>query len=347
VVHTTTRTRASAGAWSDRFIARLARWPGPLWLTLAGLILAGILFVHGVEWFVGDLPLGHFDPSRATYPVYPFGILGLIAAQKHVAMRALEQFRPASGLDDAEYQAAAASIKYQPARVTFVATLAFGLLGILIESSTEIAPMRRAAFPIAYGVDLVVAFAGYMMTGPWLVGVVRLIGRVSRLHREAPRVDLLNPEPVRAFSSATAVVGASLLAITTLSLVTETGVHGTPAGLMLTVLLVGFAFASFATPLWGMHRRLLAERARLLSDVGLRLETTIGRLYEHVDEDRPGISEMRDRMSALVAARDLIAQQSTWPWSPETLRWLISALVIPILLWGATRMLESVVFLTG
>lgn len=340
---TSDRMRAAPGAWSDRFLAYLARWPGPLWLTLVGLAFVGILFVHVSEWVWGDLPFGRFDTARATFPVYPFGILGLIAAQKRTALGALERFRPASGLDDVDYRAAVASIKYQPPRLTIAATIVFGLLGLIIETTTETAPARRTLYPIANTIDLVGAFLGYMMAGPWLVGVTRLITLVARLHREAPRVDLLNPEPVRAFSAATAVVGISLLAITTLSITSDPEVHGTAAGLLLTVLLIGFAFASFVTPLWGMHRRLLAERARLLADVGLRLERTIERLYEHVDEDRAGISELRDRMSALVAARDLIAQQSTWPWRPETLRWLLSALVIPIFIWGVTRLLESVV----
>jgi hypothetical protein len=31
---------------------------------------------------------------------------------------------------------------------------------------------------------------------------------------------------------------------------------------------------------------------------------------------------------------------STWPWQPETPRWLISALLVPLAIWSATRFLE-------
>jgi len=89
-----------------------------------------------------------------------------------------------------------------------------------------------------------------------------------------------------------------------------------------------------------MHRRLQEERARLVGEVGLRIETTLERLYEHVDQDAAGATEYRDRMLALVSARELVVNLSTWPWRPETPRWLISALVIPIALWGVTRLLE-------
>jgi hypothetical protein len=92
-----------------------------------------------------------------------------------------------------------------------------------------------------------------------------------------------------------------------------------------------------------MHRRLQAEQSRLSGDVARRIETTIRQLYRHVDEDRPGATELRDRMTALLATRDLVNRVSTWPWLPETPRWLLSALLVPIAIWGATRLLERVV----
>ena len=45
-------------------------------------------------------------------------------------------------------------------------------------------------------------------------------------------------------------------------------------------------------------------------------------------------------MTALLATRDLISRVSTWPWRPETPRLLFSALLVPIAIWGATRILE-------
>lgn len=323
-------------------MARLEAWPLPLWATLVALVVLGVLVLHVTEWLFGPLPFGRFDAFRATYPLYPFGILGLIAAQRRASLQALERFRPASGLDDAAYRATRRALAFQPPRLTLVMTVLFGSLGLLIETTVEGAPERLAAYPVAQSIDLVVGFVGYMMAGPWLVGVVRLLSNVARLHREAPRVDLLDPEPVRAFSTATGVAGVSLLAITTLSFVTDPATHGTPAGLALSLVLMALALAAFVLPLWGMHRRLLAERARMSTEVGARLQATMVRLYEHVDEDRAGVSEVRDRMAALVAARDLVLQQSTWPWRPETLRWFVSALVVPLVLWGATRFLESV-----
>ena len=136
-------------------------------------------------------------------------------------------------------------------------------------------------------------------------------------------------------------MGASLLAILTLSMSTDPSSHQTAGGVALSSMIVGMALACFVLPLWGMHRRLQTERARLDGEVGRRIETTIERLYQHVDDNEPGATEERDRMLALVATRDLIGSLSTWPWRPETPRWLFSALIIPIAIWGVTRFLEQ------
>lgn len=331
------------GAWTDRVLAWLEGLPWPLWTTLLAGAVLGLLLVHATEWVVGGLPFGHFDAYRATFPVYPFGLLGLIAILKRVSLQALERFRPASGLEDAAYRRAVWQLTHQPPSVTLVLTVVFGALGLAIEVTRDGAVARMAEFPVAFGVDVVFSFFGYMLAGPYLVAVFRLLRRVAELHRDAPRVDLLNPEPVRAFSSATAVVGVSLASIMVFSMVTDPETLENAGSLLLYAIVGGLAFASFIVPLWGMHRRLLGERTRMLSDAGGRLEATLARLYAHVDEDRPGVSDVRDRLSALVAVRDLVAQQSTWPWRPETLRWFLSALIVPIIVWSVTRFLERVV----
>lgn len=341
VLRTTAPRPSPSGAWTDRLLARLEALPGPLWVTLAACTAVGIVLVHLSEWLVGDLPFGRFDLYRATLGVYPFGFLGLIAIQNRVNLHALERFRPACGLDDASFTHAAEKLTHQPPGPTLLLSLVFGIVGLVIEVGGAGAGDRMTEFPIAFGIDLAVVFIAYMTVGPWTVVAFRLLRRVVELHRDAPRVDLLNPEPVRAFSSATAVLSGSAIAIATFSLATGSAMQEGAVGLALYALLMVLAFAAFLVPLWGMHRRLLSERARMLTDAGGRLEATLARLYAHIDDDRPGVSDLRDRLMALVAARDLVAQQSTWPWRPETLRWFVSALIVPIVIWGVTRLLEG------
>lgn len=327
-------------AWNDRLLEWIEGWRWPVAFSLAALILLTGLALHAVEWIFADLEPGTFTAYIWSLPFYPFGILAIIAAQNRISRAALARFRPATDFSDEEHAAIAHELTHQPALSALLAGIAFGTFGVVIELSKPTAGDTFRDFPIAYAVLLVVSFLFYSFAGPWLIRTVRLLRMVARLHREARHIDLLSPDPVHAFSSLTAAVGMSIVAITTLSVTTDPQTHATTAGLILTGILVTMSLACFILPLWGMHRRLQQEQARLAGEVGERIETTLQRLYVNVDEDQPGATEQRDRLLALVAARDMVDRLSTWPWRAETPRWLLSALVIPLAIWGATRFLE-------
>ncbi|GMU41717.1 MAG: hypothetical protein AMXMBFR23_25830 [Chloroflexota bacterium] len=336
----TQRRSHSGDAWNDRLLEAVERWPLPLWASLPLLYLATGALLHAIEWFLGPVPVGEFSPFIASLPAYPLGILALIAAQNRVSTSALARYRRATDLDDAAYEAVRHDLTHQPAMSAALLGFAFGALGVVIEVTKEGNDDRLAQHPAAYVSMIIFSFAFYAFAGPWVVRTVRLLRQVDRLHRRAVRIDLLDPDPLHALSSVTSLVGFSFVAVTSFSMVTDPETHQTTAGLALTLILLAFAVASFILPLWGMHRRLQTEKARLGGEVGRRIEITTARLYAHVDEDRPGATEERDRLLALVATRDLIDNLGTWPWRPETPRWLISALIIPLALWGLTRLLE-------
>jgi len=330
----------SGDAWNDQILEAMERWRWPLPVTFVVLGVVAILGLHAVEWLLADLSMGEIDPFIISLPFYPLGILALIAIQNRVSLSALERFRPATDMDDAAYGELAHELTHQPAFSAAIAGLALGALGAMIEVTKVTAAERFELYPAAFVIYIIASFAFYAFAGPWIVRTFRLLRRVHRLHQGASHIDLLHPEPVHAFSSVTATVGVSFIAITTLSITTDPATHQTTGGMILTVALLAIAVACFVLPLWGMHRRLRAERARLGGELAARVEATIDRLYAHVDEDRPGGAELRDRMMALMATRDLYARLSTWPWQPETPRWLFSALLVPLVIWGATRLLE-------
>jgi len=333
-------SRDAQEAWIDRLLEGLQAWRWPLPVTFGVLAVATIVVLHLVEWSLGGLPPGELDPFIATLPAYPLGVLAVIAVQNRTVLSALDRFRPATGLDDDGYRALSFDLTHQPPLGALVSGLAFGTMGVLIEATKDGAPERLATYPIAFAINLGASFAFYAPAGPFIMRTVRLLRRVHQLHQDARSIDLLDPGPAHAFSSVTALVGISFIAITSLSLLTDPATHQTAGGALLTAALLGSAVACFVVPLWGMHRRLQQEQARLAADVARRIQATIERLYEHVDQDRPGATELRDRMTALLAARDLINRASTWPWQPETPRWLFSALLVPVAIWAATRFLE-------
>lgn len=334
------RFEAGDRAWSDALLDWIEGRPWPLAFSLVVLALASIGIVHAIEWRFGSVPAGELDLYRSSIPLYPVGILAAIAIQNRVSAQALDTFRPATNLTEDEYQQWRHELTHDPPRASAVAAIAMSVLGIIVIVTAADAAERRDDYPVAFAADMLLSFVTYSFAGPFLIRAYRLLRMVARLHRQAVRIDLFHPEPLHAFSIATATVGVSLIGIVTLSLLTDPTTDENAASLALSMVVTVMGGACFVVPLWGMHRRLLAERERLASEVSTRIETMLARLYERVDREEPGAAEIKDHMTSLVSARELIGGLSTWPWQPETPRWLFSALLIPLVLWGATRLLE-------
>lgn len=88
----------------DRLMARIERLPGPAW---GFYLLATVIFIalgHGLHWLDGSIPSGTFDPLRFandSLTIYALAILHLLNS---TARRSLEDFRPALGKLEAQYE---------------------------------------------------------------------------------------------------------------------------------------------------------------------------------------------------------------------------------------------------
>jgi hypothetical protein len=105
-----------------------------------------------------------------------------------------------------------------------------------------------------------------------------------------------------------------------------------------------------------MHGLLVKEQKRLLSTVDSRITQTVATLHEVVDGETVGspdadssrlaqvrIDALNKALTSLLQERDFVGRLSTWPWDPSTLRAVLSAVALPILLFLLTRALERFV----
>ncbi len=110
---------------------------------------------------------------------------------------------------------------------------------------------------------------------------------------------------------------------------------------VVTLLLLGTA--SFVLPLSGMHERLVDEKNRLLAAVGSRLNGTFDLLHTSVDtQSLDQTDKINQTIASLKAERDILADLPTWPWQPETPRVFLTAVVLPVVVWVLTALLERV-----
>ncbi len=66
----------------------------------------------------------------------------------------------------------------------------------------------------------------------------------------------------------------------------------------------------------------------------MRYEATFAELHERIDNrEFEEIDELMKVISVLETERDTLKRISTWPWQPETLQFLMTALLLPLLLW--------------
>jgi len=68
-----------------------------------------------------------------------------------------------------------------------------------------------------------------------------------------------------------------------------------------------------------------------MDDVNRRFETLTGELHRRIDaRELQDMEQLNVALSSLELERNTLAKISTWPWQPETIRWLITALVLPL-----------------
>ena len=81
----------------------------------------------------------------------------------------------------------------------------------------------------------------------------------------------------------------------------------------------------------------------MLDEVAFRFEATVGELHRRVDEGNlQGMDDLNKTMASLEIEQNLLKEIPTWPWQPETVRLLITALALPLGLWIAQYLLQRV-----
>ena len=92
--------------------------------------------------------------------------------------------------------------------------------------------------------------------------------------------------------------------------------------------------AVFAWPLWGVHRLLVEEKARLLTDCARRMKAAVAELRRRIDSGRiEAMDDLHKTMASLEIEHATLTRIPTWPWQPGTLRGLLAAVALPVVVW--------------
>jgi len=334
--------------WLDRLTDWIDRMPGPNLLYCLGLLVVQFGYVTALLWFNGKLAVGSVDLRLAFVVVVAPYLLWVRFHLDRVAAGALDSFRPALAVGDAELRRLRYELTTLPARTTGVITL------VAVTAFFVNAVRSPGAIVWQYGSTLAAAVIAIGPVGLFTAAVVVVstfqavhqLRMVERIHGLVGKVDLMRAKPLYAFSQLTARTGASFLLLAYyVGAVRPDLVSTSPALEALLVAMVPTAIACFVLPLRGMHRRLADEKDRALGQVASRFEIVFERLHQRVDHEvLADADKLNNQLTSLSVERGVLEKVSTWPWEPQILTGFVSTLLLPALLWGLQRVLERVGF---
>jgi hypothetical protein len=161
----------------------------------------------------------------------------------------------------------------------------------------------------------------------------------ARLGAQEVRISLLNTQTLLPFGrvaifSSLALVGA--LALFPLMIFDSqlSLVEGLPGAITQT----GSLLVLFVIPVWPVHRRLSALKAKELRSIAVRLETCQGE-----GDCRDPTPEKMAELAPILAYRREITQLSTWPFDVSSVTRLLLYLVIVPLTWAGAALIERLV----
>ena len=105
------------------------------------------------------------------------------------------------------------------------------------------------------------------------------------------------------------------------------------------------AIVTFVWPLLGIHGRLKQEKQRLLRESSQRLEATMTELHNRVDAgELQSMNELHVTISSLEIEQSMLTRIPTWPWRPGTLRGVVTALLLPLIVFVLQYVLQRFLF---
>jgi hypothetical protein len=335
-------------SWVDRLTDWVRRLPVPSWAFYLGLGLALLLLELAAKFADRTYTqIGDIRPIHVLFVLNAVYYLALFHYLDWVAGRALAAFRPSLIGDEAQYQALHYQLTTLPARPAFLASIAGAVYGVVLYFVTPAAIISQAALltsPAAIALEVTTNIIGWCAMGAFLYHTVRQLRLVSRIYAQHTRINIFGLGSLYAFSWLTARTAVGII----LNLYAWAAFYSAdPARLEnVAIVVVGLVVAvlTFAWPLLGVHQLLVVEKARRRTALAQRMDATIAELHRRTDAGEfERTAEVNGTLDGLLKEQSVLDKISTWPWQPGTLGGLATAILLPLLLWFITRLLERLV----
>ncbi len=338
--------RPCAPSWLDRFNSALNRLPGPSWAYYLGIGSVLVLLQVAVLWREGAYSVEGFLANHAFIAgLIPF-LLALSRFLDNRAVAAFAALRPVLNVSEEKCQRLQYQLTTLPARPTLLVSL-FGVasivfLNIVMDSFSDFG--RLGAFPISRTLVYLTYIGAWWVLAAFLYHTIHQLRTIDLIYTHHTRINLFKMRPLYGLSGVTALTGVSLTAMTYSWMVINPELWGNLISMAIVLPITILAFTTFVWPLLGIHRLLEEEKGRLLDECSLRIEAAIAALHQRVDGEKlEGMDDLNKTIASLEIEQNLLEGIPTWPWQPDTVRLLITALALPLGLWLIQYVLQRVI----
>jgi len=327
-------------SWINRFAAWVDRLPGPAWVVY----LLAALTLTALAWVVQTSQEAYVvRPTHVFISVQPVVALGLIHYFDRSASRAFDRFAPALRTDLVDPREIRWRLTHLPPRAAWMASLV-GMLFVPIFAALTPDPARvfqMAPTPVSVAETHAFMVLIWVTYAPLLYHTIHQLRWVHRIHARYTRVDPYDIGPLYAFSALTARTAVALTLLNYGWTLVYPAPLSNPVNIVLTVFFVVLTAVVFAWPLWGVHRLLAEEKARLLADGSRRMKASVAELRRRIDSGRlRAMDDLHKAMASLEIEHAALMRIPTWPWPPGTLRGVAAAVLLPIVIWLIQQVLQ-------
>ncbi len=331
-------------SWFDQVINWIDTRPWPVWLTYAGFIVAGELLLNLVFWIDGSVPFGKYVTLQSVSVPLVVISFAFYHYLTKAGSKALQDFLPLLEADDEEIAKIDRALNFVPPNIGWIVLLlsmAGSVMYVFGSTNTfgDIVPNSILPAIVLYIISVIVVIPFYSQ----FFRIIRQVRILGDLHQRASNINLLHLEPAHAFARLTASTGGGLIFFMVAGNIYNPEMRSgfLVVGLFLALFL---GIVIFIAPLIGMRNRLIIEKSQRLKEISELLQLTTDEIHLKVrNQDLEHISEARATMGTLIEEKALIEKVSTWPWNTTTIRGFTSTLILPIVLWLITRLLERYV----
>ncbi len=329
--------------WVNRLVVWVDQLPLPSWMFYLTIGVALILAQAAIKWEDGGLPRGNFYLPLILFSGAGVYTLALMHSLIRKVPQALARMRSAIKESEVDFDLLVYRMVNAPARPILLSTLAGLGFGYFLQRQIMLAAtpvFKMSTSPISAVFDGSLLVLTWGVLGAGVYSLMYLLETINITYLRYTQINLFEPQPLYSLSglASRASLGIALYNLPWITL--TPGASSIPLIVGITLVFQVLAAAVFVVPLLGVHQLLIDDKSRRVQIASKKLEIILEEVHRKIDiGNTDGIDGQQKSLALIQTELTTIEKAPTWPWHPETMRVVISAVFLPMLIWLAQRLL--------